>query len=307
MPIDGWIARVAHAADIATGRRTYREHPVTEKHVPKILSAAQLDRFRAEGYLHPLRAVSPATAREYRERIEAYERTVGHDANRTLKIKGYLAFPWLVDLARNPLILDAVEDILGPDILLFGASIFAKDARDPRYVSWHQDSAYFGLDPHRELTVWVAFTDSTLDMGCLKVMPGTHLGPDLHHVETYAKDNMLAKGQSIEGMDEDRAVPMELRAGEFSLHHERTAHASGANRSSDRRIGFAFFYIPTHVRSTLGRRPATLVRGVDRHGHWDQDNLPRFDLDPVAMKQLSSAWGEYRDGEIRQAADMPVE
>lgn len=275
--------------------------------MPKHLTAAQLAHFQNEGYVFPFRAVSAAQAADYRSRIEAYEAQVGHDANRTLKIKGNLAFPWLMDLARNPHILDAVEDVIGPDILLFGASIFAKNGRDPRYVSWHQDSAYFGLDPHEEITAWVGFTESTIEKGCLKVMPRTHLGPDLHHIETHASDNMLAKGQSIEGLDERAAVHIELAAGEFSLHHERTAHASEPNRSADRRIGFAFFYIPTHVRSTSGRRQATLVRGVDNYQHWDADNLPRFDLDPLSMQQLSAAWGQYKDGEVRQAADTPVE
>ena len=126
--------------------------------MPKLLTAAQLAQFRREGYVFPLRAVSPGQAAEYRARIEAYEAQAGHDANRTLKIKGNLAFPWLMELGRNPRILDAVEDVIGPNILLFGASIFAKDGRDPRYVSWHQDSAYFGLDPHEEVTAWVGFT-----------------------------------------------------------------------------------------------------------------------------------------------------
>jgi hypothetical protein len=275
--------------------------------MPKHLSVEQVAQFRSEGYVFPFRAISASEAAACRARIEAYEKDVGEDANRTLKIKGNLAFPWLMDLARNPRILDAVEDLIGPDILLFGASIFAKDGRDPRYVSWHQDSAYFGLDPHEEVTVWLAFTDSTIEKGCLKVMPRTHVGADLHHVETFAANNMLAKGQSIEGLDEKNAVHMELVAGEFSLHHERTAHASAPNRGSDRRIGFAFFYIPTYVSSTLGRRQATLVRGVDTMGHWDRDNEPRFDLDPLAMQQLSAAWGQYKDGEIRQAADMAGE
>lgn len=251
--------------------------------------------------------MSPGRAAECRARIEAYEAQAGHDANRTLKIKGDLAFPWLMKLGRNPRILDAVEDVIGPNILLFGASIFAKDGRDPRYVSWHQDSVCFGLAPHEEVTAWVAFTDSTMEKGCLKVMPRTPLAPDMRHVETYAEDNMLARGQSIEALDENRAVFMELAAGEFSLHHERTAHASGPNRGADRRIGFAFFHIPTYVRSTISRRRATLVRGRDDDGYWDADHVPRFDLDPQSMEQLSAAWGEYKDGETRPAADMAEE
>ena len=116
-------------------------------------------------------------------------------------------------------------------------------------------------------------------------------------------DNMLARGQSLHIDDESNAVTIELQPGEFSLHHERTAHGSKQNRSAAPRIGFAFFYIPTHVRSTTGRRTATLVRGVDRYEHWDPDPLPRFDLDPVAYGALRAAWGQYRDGEVKQAAE----
>jgi ectoine hydroxylase-related dioxygenase (phytanoyl-CoA dioxygenase family) len=114
---------------------------------------------------------------------------------------------------------------------------------------------------------------------------------------------MLARGQALRIDDESSAVTLELGAGEFSLHHERTAHGSKPNRTASPRIGFAFFYIPTHVRSTIGRRSATLVRGVDRYSHWDPDPLPRFDRDPVAYAAMRAAWGQYRDGEVRQAAE----
>ena len=116
----------------------------------KHLTDAQLAHFREHGYGYPFDALTAQKRRTCRARIEAYERSAGHDANRTLKIKGHLAFPWLIDLGRHPRILDAVEDLIGPDILLFGASVFAKDGRDPRYVSWHQDSAYFGLTPTKK-------------------------------------------------------------------------------------------------------------------------------------------------------------
>ncbi len=272
--------------------------------MPKMLTTAQVRQFEDEGYLFPFRAFDAAQAHAYLRRIEDYERAVGHDANRTLKIKGHLAFPWLMEIATAPAILDAVEDLIGPDILLFGSSIFAKDARDPRYVSWHQDSAYFGLTPHSEVTAWVALSEASTLHGCLRVLPGSHRGPALKHVETFAKDNMLAKGQALVGIDETLAVDMPLRAGEFSLHHEQTAHSSLPNRSTERRVGFAFFFIPASVRSIHGGGRATLVRGEDRHGHWRPDDLARFDLDPVSMRQLSASWGAYKDGEIKQAADV---
>lgn len=199
-----------------------------------------------------------------------------------------------MDLARTPAQLDAIEDVIGPDILLFGASVFAKTGDGRSFVSWHQDSAYFGLDPHEEITAWVAFTPSTAANGALQVLPRTHTGPDLTHEETFAADNMLARGQALAVTDESTAVTMELRPGEFSLHQERTIHGSKPNSSGGRRIGFAFFYIPTRVRSTIGRRGAALVRGTDRCGHWDADPLPRHDLDPTAIAAMHAAWGQYR-------------
>ena len=271
--------------------------------MPKCLTEQQVAQFRREGWLAPLRAMSADEADQCRAKVEAYEAKVGSDANRTLKIKGHLAAPWIVELGRNPRILDALEDLIGPDILLFGASIFAKPGNDRAYVSWHQDSAYFGLEPHEEVTAWVAFTPSNATNGALRVLPRSHTGPDLRHVETYAPDNMLARGQSLDVADESAAVTIELKPGEFSLHHERMAHGSKTNRTAERRIGFAFFYIPTHVRSTIGRRTATLVRGVDRYRHWDPDRLPQYDLDPVAYAAMRAAWGQYRDGEVKQAAD----
>jgi hypothetical protein len=269
----------------------------------KTLTEAQVGHFRSQGWLAPLQAMDAAQAAVCAARISAYEAKMGESANRSLKLKGYLAMTWLVELARSPAILDVLEDLIGPDIMLFGASIFSKGSKDRAYVSWHQDSAYFGLDPHEEITAWVAFTQTTAENGALQVLAGTHLGPDLVHEETYAPDNMLARGQALNVGDESRAVTIELKPGQFSLHHERTAHGSKPNRSAGSRIGFAFFYIPTYVRSTIGRRTATLVRGVDRYRHWEPDPLPRFDLDPIALGAMRAAWGQYRDGDVKQAAE----
>lgn len=270
----------------------------------KHLTAEQVDHFRQWGYAYPFRAMSADEALNYRRIVEDYESASGEDVNKTLKIKGHLALPAIVDLARNSRILDAVEDLIGQNIMLFGASIFAKNGHDPRYVSWHQDSTYFGLTPHEEVTVWVALTPANSVNGVLRVLPGSHAGPDLKHEETYAKDNMLAKGQSLVGIDDKLAVEMPLEPGQFSMHHERTAHSSLPNRSDDRRIGFAFFYVPTHVQSTTGKRRATLVRGTDEFGYWDPETLPAHDRDPASMEELAQTWGQYKDGEVRQAADM---
>jgi len=127
------------------------------------------------------------------------------------------------------------------------------------------------------------------------VLPGSHLGPDMEHEETYAADNLLSRGQSLRGIDDRLAVEMPLEPGQFSMHHERTAHDSRPNASDDRRIGLALFYIPAHANSTLGRRSAMHVSGVDRYGYWDRDPEPQMDLDPASMTVLDAVWAKYRD------------
>jgi non-heme Fe2+,alpha-ketoglutarate-dependent halogenase len=265
----------------------------------KSLSEEQVTQFREQGYLAPLRAVPRTHADEFRRRIEGLEEKLGHDAEGYFKIKAHIAAPWMVDLACHPAVLDAVEDVIGPNVLLLGSSLFAKQANDPRFVSWHQDSAYFGLTPQEEVTAWIAFTESNEGNGCVKVMPRTHKGGILAHEERIAADNMLARGQTIAGIDESKAVNLVLEPGEFSLHHEMTAHASDPNTSGKRRIGLACFYVPTHVASVKDRRSALLVRGTDTYENWDRDVLPRYDMDPICVAELDRIWGQYRRGQYK--------
>ena len=259
------------------------------------LSEQQVKFFRSEGYLFPLTAFTPKEAAAFRARIEAFEEVSGEEVNKRLKIKAHLAFPWICEIARHPAILAAVQSLLGQDVLLFGSSAFAKNAHDSRFVSWHQDSAYYGLHPHEEVTVWLALSNSSSESGCVRVLPRSNNGPDLVHEETYDSQNLLSRGQSLREINEKAALEMPLLPGQFSIHHERTAHDSRPNRSDDRRIGLAFFYIPASTHSTLGRRSAMLVAGQDTYGHWDADPEPRFDLDPVSMNALDDIWNAYRN------------
>lgn len=270
----------------------------------KILTQAEIDQFWNQGYVFPFDCLTTAEARDARARLEAYEAGVEGDISKHLRVKVHMAFPWLMDLARHPALLDAAEDLIGPDILLYLSTFWFKDAHDPRYVSWHQDSAYYGLDPHDVVTLWLAFTDSTPANGCVRVVPRTHLGQSFVHTETHAADNLLARGQSIEDIDASGAVDLVLKAGQFSLHHERLVHGSAPNASGDRRLGMSFTLLPTRVRCVIPGRTATLVRGVDDHGHWGVDPEPRRDLDPDCMAAIRYWKDEYANPAIAQEADQ---
>ena len=257
--------------------------------------------YREHGYVAPFRALGTDETAAMRASLDAFEAARGFSAG-DIHMKGHLCFTWSHAVAARPEILDVVEELIGPDMLIFASKFWIKPAQSGRFVSWHQDSAYFGLDPHELAAVWIALTDSNRDNGCLRVMPGSHRGPVHWHSEAPDEDNLLGRGQTIEGLDESRAVDLELREGEFSIHHERTAHGSLPNRTDRPRIGLALFYIPTSVRSVIGRRPATLVRGTDRFGHWDEDPVPEVDGDPAILDHMRAVQRRYHDPDVAQEA-----
>ena len=248
--------------------------------VYNVLTQAQVEAFNRNGYHFPVRAVSATEADAYREKIEAFE--FDHDPimKTPYRNKPHMVFKWANQLIRHPRILDTVEDLLGPDLLVWGTSFFIKEPNDPAYISWHQDSTYWGLSHPDIVTAWIALTVSDIPNGAMRVVPGSHLKDQLPHKDTFAANNLLTRGQEVAvEVQEDKAVDMTLEPGEMSLHHVRIVHGSEPNRARYRRIGFAIRYVPTYVRQTEGPRDyATLVRGKDDYHHFDYEPVPRIDL-----------------------------
>jgi hypothetical protein len=247
----------------------------------KLLTRRQIEQYHEDGCVFPLRVMSEAEAAEMRGRLEAFERAHGGPLQGNLQRKSYLLFAWLGDLIRNSRMLDAVEDLYGPDLLCWNTNFFIKEARNPAFVSWHQDSTYWGLNKPDVVTAWVALTPSNVANGAMEFIPGTHKSDQIPHRDTFAPDNLLTRGQEIAvEVDESRAVPVVLEPGEISLHHVRLVHGSPANPSDDRRIGLAIRYIPTSVRQMVGTDSATLVRGTDAFHHFELEPRPASDMEP---------------------------
>lgn len=249
------------------------------------LTDTQVDAYRRDGYLFPVQAFDAGHVSACRQKLEAVMAAEGGVLTRRTNQKPHLLFPWLADMIRDPTIVDAVEDLLGPDLLVWGSGFFHKPARDPAFVSWHQDSTYWGLSSPDVVTAWVALTPSTPLSGCMQVAPGTHLVDQLPHRDTFANHNLLTRGQEIAvEVDRSKVVDLVLQPGEMSLHHVRLLHGSEPNRADHPRTGYVIRYIPTHVRQVVGERDsATLVRGVDRYGHFEAEPRPRVDFDPEAL------------------------
>ena len=248
-----------------------------------MLSSQAVGAYRRDGFYFPVDVMSAAEAREYRGKLEAFEQRNGGPLKGELRHKPHLLFTWRNDLIRHPRILDAVEDVLGPNLLCWGSSFFIKEANDAGFVSWHQDSTYWGLSSPDVTTLWLAFTPANRINGCMKFIPGSQ-SSQVAHRDTFHKDNLLTRGQEIAvKVDEYKAVLVELEPGQASLHHVLLFHGSEPNRSGDRRIGFAMRYVPTYVRQIAGERDsATLVRGVDTYHHFDLEPAPDADFSPAA-------------------------
>jgi ectoine hydroxylase-related dioxygenase (phytanoyl-CoA dioxygenase family) len=247
------------------------------------LTPVAVERYRREGYHFPVQVMAGADAARLRGRLEAFEAIEGKPLAGNYRHKVHLLFPWAWELIHQPAILDAVESVIGPDILCWSTTFFIKEARDPSFVSWHQDSTYWGLSTPDVISAWVALSPATMESGAMRVIPRTH-GEQVGHRDTYDRRNLLSRGQEIEvEVDESKAVDMVLQPGEMSLHHVRLFHGSEPNRAADRRIGFAIRYIPTHVKQLIGRDGAVLVRGTDRYKHFEPEPRPDADLSPAAL------------------------
>lgn len=250
----------------------------------KLLSEEAVRKYRVDGIHFPVRVMSEDRAAELLARFEALEAREGGKLSPRTNQKPHLLIPWIAELIRHPKILDAVEDLLGPNLLCWSSGFFAKNAHDPRFVSWHQDATYWGLSSPDVVTAWLALTPSTPLNGCMQVVPGTHT-KQVEHKDTFDEKNFLARGQEIAvEVDKSKVVDVVLAPGEMSLHHVLLFHGSEPNRADYRRVGLAIRYIPTHLRQLGGPRDsATLVRGVDTFGHFEHEPAPKDEFDPEAV------------------------
>ena len=248
------------------------------------LGPEAVETYQRDGALHPVRAMPADEAAALRQKLEAAEAAAGGKLEGGLKFKPHLLYPWLYDLVCDPRITGPVSEVLGDDVLCWASNFFTKEANDPAYVSWHQDSTYWGLSGPEVCTAWIALSPSTVASGCMRVVPGTH-AEQIGHTDTHAEGNMLSRGQVVQAeVEDDAAVDVLLEPGEMSLHHVRLIHGSRANTSNDRRIGYAIRYAAPHLHQLYSDEDsATLVRGEDRYQHFALESRPERDLDPVAL------------------------
>ena len=239
--------------------------------------------FEEDGYLTALPIHGPEAVRGIRDQFNALENAEGKENCSIRLINRHMDIPFIWQLATDPKILDYIELLMGPDIMVLATHIFCKYEKTEKFVAWHQDVTYWGLEPPYALTAWYAIDDSVVENGCMRVIPGSHQHSIVDHGTSNNPNNLLSIGQEIKSPFEERkAVDLVLKAGEISIHHGHSVHGSNPNRSSNRRCGVTIRYTRPSVRPTDDNSikqpwPAILVRGEDREnnfGKWDLEFLP---------------------------------
>jgi non-heme Fe2+,alpha-ketoglutarate-dependent halogenase len=272
------------------------------------LTAEKIRQWTHDGFLSPFPLLDESELETCRAGVARFEKWLGAPINSHPEMQWrtmpYLLMPWAAKLARDPRILDKVEVLLGPDILIFTSTFFIKEPHSPTIAAWHQDSTYYGIEPKEEVTVWVALTEASEAAGCMDALSFKGAPRQLSHVSRVVQNSVNRAGQVItEKFDDSAPVSMPLQPGWFSMHHGLCPHRSGPNTSGHRRIGLGLNYIPAHAKpSGTVRQAALLVRGVDRYGHFESASWPTEELGTKEVKEHERVVGLYRDGYLEEEA-----
>lgn len=249
------------------------------------LSSNQLKQYQDDGFVSPINIFSKDEAKKIRNEIEIIEKEIPGELEKSGRYNAHLISPLLDEVTHNPKILDAVQSLIGKNILVCGTTLFIKDPNEKGFVSYHQDAKYIGLEPHNWVTAWVAITDSNEHNGCMRMWAGSHKENLKQHDQKFNERNLLTRGQTINDVPVDETTALVLTAGQMSLHHPTIVHGSELNNSDDRRIGFVIqSYIGTNVKQVLGKNGVQIARGKDNYNFHEIIERPKLLMDKNDLK-----------------------
>ncbi len=235
--------------------------------MPKVLTQDQIDFYHDNGFVACVDIMSEDEAISYVKRLEQAEQDFPDQLGPSKRNNAHLCFTFLDELAHHPRIIGAVEDLIGVDISLWASVLFIKEPKTQHFVSWHQDATYMGMSSNDFVTPWLALSPSNRNTGCMSMIPGSHKEHIRSHTDTFGEDNILTRGQEVEGVDERSAVDLILRPGQMSLHHGEIIHGSQANLSDSRRIGFALqSYMSPDIKQLEGDNYWMDIQGENDRG-----------------------------------------
>ncbi|WP_395090762.1 phytanoyl-CoA dioxygenase family protein [Armatimonas sp.] len=262
--------------DLTTLERDLRFHPALTQH-PQLLTPDQLAHYNEHGYIRPVLIFDDSEIAALRSRFdEILAQTLASGGSSYSIATAHRKYGFVYDLLKHPKIIAAVCDILGPDVIGWGAHFFCKMPHDGKKVDWHQDAVFWPLTPSKTVTVWLAIDDADPENANMRFIPGSHRhGPVMHLPTSAAEDNVL--NLKIENAERFGDAPVDdtLKAGEASLHSDLLLHGSEPNTSDRRRCGLTLRYCAAEVKAHLGwDDKGILVAGEDREGNWKNAARP---------------------------------
>ena len=239
------------------------------------LNVKQLEDYDNHGFVSPIDVLTLEEATKIKEEIEYIEKKWPNELIGLGRNNVHYISPIFDQVCHNSKILDAVESIIGKDILVGGTTLFIKDPDKKGFVSWHQDAKYIGFEPHNWVTAWLAITDANEENGCMRMWSGSHKEKIKEHKDTFNENNLLTRGQTVQNVPLEDTTPNILKAGQLSLHHPMIVHGSGSNKSNTRRIGFVIqSYIGTNVDQVIGKVYVQQARGKDNFKYHEHTKRP---------------------------------
>ena len=256
------------------------------------LNEKQLKDYEDHGFVAPIDVLTLEEAKKIKEEIEYIEKKWPDELIGLGRNNVHYISPIFDQVCHNSKILDAVESIIGNDILVGGTTLFIKDPDKKGFVSWHQDAKYIGFEPYNWVTAWLAITDANEENGCMRMWSGSLKENLKNHKQKFDENNLLTRGQTIENVPLEETDSVVLEAGQMSLHHPTVVHGSGLNKSNDRRIGFVVqSYIGSNVDQVLGKIYVQKARGEDTHKFHQYSNIPQ----KLMAKEDILSWNKAKD------------
>lgn len=221
-----------------------------------VLTHAQLANYEDLGFLHSIPILSPEEVCRFRADVEKTCAAIG---GRVTRLDGpHLYFRWAWDLSTHPRVLDCMEQLIGPNILLKSTRLFYKFGQSPSFVGWHQDGITERVDQAFVPAIWLGLTEATAENGCLRVVPRSHRLGLVAHADRPDPNNLTTQGMTAQ-VEIDSPHDIVMHEGEMSLHHPLILHASNPNESDESRIGFSATYSTPAL--TASKTAVAWVRG----------------------------------------------
>jgi len=249
-------------------------------------------KYNHDGFLTALDVVAPDKAAAYCRKCTRFIDQYGAhpDYPDWTYGKSEIILRWAAELAAEEALLDVVEELIGPDILLWNAFLPVKPPHSAANFGWHQDATYWPVEPTDQMvSAWVALSPADRSNGGMQMVRGSHSNGAVEHVATYDKTSMLRRGQKVSmPIDEKLVVNIDLMPGQASIHHTLTLHRSASNESDNWRLGVGFNYASSHVKPLPGYHDsAILLRGEAGDSGFELAEPPLSDMDSAALENYT--------------------